>query len=142
MRNCVLDDLKVKHEALLTRKNIQMETTNGIYCRYKYPVLTADHAPLIWRYDFNPVTNRFMEERIGVNAVMNSGAIKLDGKYYLMVRVEGMDRKSFFAIAESDSPVDRFRFWELPVLMPETEVPDTNMYDAVSYTHLTLPTIA
>ena len=130
MRNCVLDDLKVKHEALLTRKNIQMETTNGIYCRYKYPVLTADHAPLIWRYDFNPVTNRFMEERIGVNAVMNSGAIKLDGKYYLMVRVEGMDRKSFFAIAESDSPVDRFRFWELPVLMPETEVPDTNMYDA------------
>lgn len=95
MRNCVLDDLKVKHEALLTRKNIQMETTNGIYCRYKYPVLTADHAPLIWRYDFNPVTNRFMEERIGVNAVMNSGAIKLDGKYYLMVRVEGMDRKSF-----------------------------------------------
>ena len=130
MRNCVLDDLKVKHEALLTRKNIQMETTNGIYCRYKYPVLTADHAPLIWRYAFNPVTNRFMEERIGVNAVMNSGAIKLDGKYYLMVRVEGMDRKSFFAIAESDSPVDRFRFWELPVLMPETEVPDTNMYDA------------
>lgn len=122
--------LQEKQELLLSRRNVPVESANGIYVRYKYPVLTAEHAPLIWRYDFNSATNPFMEERIGVNAVLNSGAIKLDGKYYLMARVEGMDRKSFFAIAESDSPVDNFRFWDYPVYMPETEVPDVNVYDA------------
>lgn len=130
MEHKTLAELEQKYEALITRKNVRLESENGIYNRYEYPVLTAAHAPLIWRYDFNPQTNPFMEERIGVNAVMNSGAVKLNGKYYLMARVEGVDRKSFFAIAESDSPVDGFRFWDFPVLMPETDVPDTNMYDA------------
>lgn len=106
----VLENLKKEHEALLARKNEKSDKNNGVYVRYKYPVLTAEHTPLIWRYDFDKSTNPYMEERIGINATMNSGAIKLNGKYYLVVRVEGDDRKSFFAVAESDSPVDGFRF--------------------------------
>ncbi len=124
-----LENLKAKHEELLSRKNIKSESGNGIYDRYEYPVLTAAHAPLHWRYDFNPVTNPFLMERIGVNATLNSGAIKWNGKYLLVVRVEGNDRKSFFAIAESPNGIDNFRFWDEPVTIPETEDPDTNVYD-------------
>ena len=124
-----LENLKAKHEELLSRKNIKSESGNGIYDRYKNPVLTAAHAPLHWRYDFNPETNPFLMERIGVNATLNSGAIKWNGKYLLVVRVEGNDRKSFFAIAESPNGIDNFRFWDEPVTIPETEDPDTNVYD-------------
>lgn len=130
MKLLTFDEIKSAHEALLNKKNTCIPSANGIYCRYENPVLTHEHAPLIWRYDMNPETNPLMLERIGVNAVMNSGAIKIDGRYYLMARVEGIDRKSFFAIAESENPVEGFRFWDYPVLMPETDVPDTNMYDA------------
>jgi 4-O-beta-D-mannosyl-D-glucose phosphorylase len=124
-----LENLKAEHEELLSRKNIKSESGNGIYDRYEYPVLTAAHAPLHWRYDFNPETNPFLMERIGVNATLNSGAIKWNGKYLLVVRVEGNDRKSFFAIAESPNGIDNFRFWDEPVTIPETEDPDTNVYD-------------
>ena len=124
-----LENLKAKHEELLSRKNIKSESGNGIYDRYEYPVLTAAHAPLHWRYDFNPETNPFLMERIGVNATLNSGAIKWKGKYLLVVRVEGNDRKSFFAIAESPNGIDNFRFWDKPLTIPETESPDTNVYD-------------
>ena len=121
--------LKAKHEKLLSEKNVVLGDYNGIYERYKQPILTAAHAPLHWRYDFNPETNPFLMERIGVNATLNSGAIKWNGKYLLMVRVEGNDRKSFFAIAESPNGIDNFRFWDEPVTLPETENPDTNVYD-------------
>ena len=124
-----LENLKAEHEELLSRKNIKSESGNGIYDRYEYPVLTAAHAPLHWRYDFNPETNPFLMERIGVNATLNSGAIKWNDKYLLVVRVEGNDRKSFFAIAESPNGIDNFRFWDEPVTIPETESPDTNVYD-------------
>ncbi|MDR1120873.1 MAG: glycosidase [Dysgonamonadaceae bacterium] len=117
------------HEELLSRKNEKTAFGNGIYQRYKHPVITAEHIPLNWRYDFNPATNPFLMERIGVNATLNSGAIRWNGKYLLVVRVEGNDRKSFFAVAESTSGIDNFRFWDEPVLLPETENPDTNVYD-------------
>ena len=116
-------------ESLLARKNEPLEGGNGWYCRYRYPVLTAAHTPLHWRYDLNEQTNPLLMERIGMNATMNSGAIKWNGLYLLMVRVEGADRKSFFAIAESPNGTDNFRFWDYPVEIPETEDPATNMYD-------------
>ena len=118
-----------KHEELITRKNIPLEDGNGIYTRYQYPVVTAAHTPVFWRYDLDEKTNPYLMERIGVNAVMNSGAMKWQGKYLLMVRVEGADRKSFFAVAESPNGVDNFRFWDYPVTMPEDVVPATNVYD-------------
>ncbi len=118
-----------RYEDLVGRKNEELESLNGIYSRYRYPVLTAAHTPPVWRYDFDPATNPYIMERFGINAVMNSGAIKLGDKYYIMARVEGYDRKSFFAVAESDSPVDNFRFWNTPVVMPENDDPDTNVYD-------------
>ena len=121
--------LFVEHEKLITRKNEKQESGNGIYDRYKYPVLTAAHAPVFWRYDLNPETNPFLMERIGVNAAFNSGAMRWKDKVVLMVRVEGVDRKSFFAVAESENGIDNFRFWDYPVTLPETEVPDTNVYD-------------
>lgn len=124
-----LDMLKKSHEKLVSRTNEKSEENNGVYCRYKNPVLTNRHAPLLWRYDLNADTNPFLMERIGINSVLNAGAIKLNGKYYLVARVEGTDRKSFFAVAESDNGIDGFRFWEYPVLMPETEIADTNIYD-------------
>ena len=124
-----LNSLKAKHEELLSRKNEKVLNGNGIYDRYVNPILTAENAPLHWRYDFNPETNPYLMERIGVNATLNSGAIKWNGKYLLAVRVEGNDRKSFFAIAESENGVDNFRFWDEPVTLPETEDPDTNVYD-------------
>jgi 4-O-beta-D-mannosyl-D-glucose phosphorylase len=121
--------LFIEHETLVTRRNEIQGGGNGIYERYRYPVLTAAHAPVFWRYDFNPETNPFLMERIGVNAAFNSGAMLWKGKVVLMVRVEGVDRKSFFAVAESENGVDNFRFWDFPVTLPETEVPDTNVYD-------------
>ena len=121
--------IRREHEALLARKNEELFSTNGIFNRYKYPVLTREHFPMEWRYDFNPDSNPFFMERIGFNAAMNSGAIKWKDKYLLAVRAEGNDRKSFFAIAESPNGVDNFRFWERPLTMPETDDPDTNVYD-------------
>lgn len=117
------------YEKLISRKNEKTDYMGGAYDRYKYPVLTADHAPVIWRYDLDPETNPFFMERLGINAVLNSGAIELNGKFYLVARVEGNDRKSFFAVAESGSPVDGFRFWDYPVLLPDTNPEETNVYD-------------
>ena len=120
---------KAEQEALLSRINEKTDFYNGIYDRWKYPVLTRDHIPLEWRYDLNAATNPHFMERLGVNAVFNAGAIELNGKYYLVARVEGNDRKSFFAVAESDSPVDGFRFWDKPVELPDTCPEETNVYD-------------
>ena len=109
-------ELAEKQEKLLNRKNeIDEGFYNGIYERYRYPVLTREHAPIIWQYDLDEETNPFFEKRLGINATFNSGALELNGKYYLVARVEGDDRKSFFAVAESDSPVDGFRFWDFPI---------------------------
>lgn len=118
-----------KQEALLNRKNTPAEFYNGIYTRWKNPVLTREMAPLHWRYDLNPDTNPFFMERLGVNAAFNSGAIELNGKFYLVARMEGNDRKSFFAVAESGSGVDGFRFWDYPVVLPDTCPEETNVYD-------------
>ncbi len=122
------EELK-KQEAVLNRKNKKTEEYNGIYDRYEFPVLTREHIPLFWRYDLNPESNPFFMERLGVNAVMNSGAIYLNGKYYLVARIEGNDRKSFFGVAESDNGVDGFRFWDYPILLPDTCPEETNVYD-------------
>ena len=121
--------LKKEHESLISRKNKMIFSENGIFERYKYPILTAAHTPLEWRYDLNPETNPYLMERIGVNATMNSGAIKWNGKYLMIVRVEGNDRKSFFAIAESPNGIDNFRFWEYPIHLPDTDPSETNVYD-------------
>lgn len=114
---------------LQNRKNEKSDFYNGIIERYKDPILTRNHIPVFWKYDLDSETNPYFQERLGVNAVMNSGAIELDGKYYLVVRVEGADRKSFFAVAESDTGVDGFRFWDYPVLLPDTVPEETNVYD-------------
>ncbi len=124
-----LRKLLAEHEALVDRPNRIAEGGNGVLDRYKYPVLTADHTPIFWRYDLNYETNPHLMERLGINAAFNPGAIELDGRILLVARVEGADRKSFFAVAESESGVDRFRFWDYPVVMPETDDPDINVYD-------------
>lgn len=124
-----LQRLNANHYELLSKENKKLPLGNGVFDRYLNPVITAGHVPLTWRYDFNPETNPFLMERIGVNATFNSGAIKWNGKYILVVRVEGNDRKSFFAIAESPNGVDNFRFWDEPITLPENEDPDTNVYD-------------
>jgi 4-O-beta-D-mannosyl-D-glucose phosphorylase len=121
--------IRQEYQKLLGRKNKPVSYTNGLYQRYKYPVLTADHVPPAWRYDFDYRTNRFLMERLGINAVFNSGAIKLGRKYYLVPRIEGTDRKSFFAVAESDNGVSNFKFWDYPITLPQTADPDTNVYD-------------
>ncbi|MHC0441228.1 glycoside hydrolase family 130 protein [Flavobacterium sp. 3-210] len=122
--------LEKEHKALVEQKNAPEENAgNGIYQRYKNPVVTAAHVPLNWRFDLNEKTNPFLQERIGMNAAFNAGAMKWNGKYLLAVRVEGIDRKSFFAIAESPNGVDNFKFWEKPCVIPQTEEPDTNVYD-------------
>lgn len=122
-------ELRRRHEELLTRKNIPSMQGNGIYTKYTYPCITAEHTPLEWRYDFNEHSNPYLMQRIMINATLNSGAIKLNNKYLLMVRVEGADRKSFFAVAESPNGIDHFRFWEEPVTMPDDIIPATNIYD-------------
>jgi 4-O-beta-D-mannosyl-D-glucose phosphorylase len=114
---------------LLLQCNEQLTAGNGIFNRYKKPVLTAAHTPLSWRYDFNAETNPYLMERFGINAVLNAGAIKWNDRYILVPRVEAADRKSFFAVAESLNGIDNFRFWDYPVQMPETAEPDTNIYD-------------
>lgn len=118
-----------RQEKLLSRKNKPQKRCNGIYTRWKRPVVTAAHTPIFWRYDLDESSNPHLLERQGVNAAFNAGAIYWKGKYLLVVRVEGVDRKSFFAIAESPNGVDNFRFWDYPLTMPETEDPDTNVYD-------------
>lgn len=119
-----------KQEALINRKNeVDKDFYNGVYDRYRYPVLTREHIPLTWQYDLNPETNPYFMKRLGVNAVMNSGAIELNGKYYLVARIEGDDRKSFFGVAESDNGIDGFRFWDYPILLPDTCPEETNVYD-------------
>jgi len=122
--------LEKEHKTLIEQKNAPEENAgNGIYQRYKNPVVTAAHVPLNWRFDLNEKTNPFLQERIGMNAAFNAGAMKWNDKYLLAVRVEGIDRKSFFAIAESPNGVDNFRFWEKPCVIPQTAEPDTNVYD-------------
>ncbi|MDY3964471.1 MAG: glycosidase [Candidatus Cryptobacteroides sp.] len=120
--------LRSGHEALLTKKNSPVEG-NGVYRRYVNPVLTGEHAPLEWRYDLNPGTNPYLMERFGIHAAFNAGAIKWNGRYLLVVRVEGADRKSFFAVAESPNGIDNFKFWDRPVTMPDFGEPATNIYD-------------
>lgn len=127
--NDKVEKLFAEHETLLCTKNELVTGGNGIFSRYKNPVLTAAHTPVIWRYDLNEETNPYLMERIGMNATLNSGAIKWNGKYLLVVRVEGADRKSFFAVAESPNGIDNFRFWDYPVTMPEDIIPATNVYD-------------
>lgn len=122
------ESLQSHYEKLINRKNAMLEG-NGIFNRYQFPVLTAQHAPLFWRYDLNPDTNPFLMERFGIHAVFNAGAIKWNGKYILVARVEGSDRKSFFAIAESTNGTDQFRFWDYPLQIPQLENPETNVYD-------------
>jgi len=117
------------HEALLMRKNEPVEEGNGVITRYRYPVLTAAHTPVFWRYDLNEETNPFLMERIGMNATLNAGAIKWDGKYLMLVRVEGGDGKSFFAVAGGRNGIDTVRFWKYAVTLPEDVVPATNVYD-------------
>ncbi len=120
---------KEKYEKLIARKNVKSDFYNGIYDRYEYPVLTRDHIPPMWKYDLNPETNPYFMERLGVNAVFNAGAIYLDGKYYIVARIEGNDRKSFFGVAVSDNGVDGFRFMDYPILLEDTCPEETNVYD-------------
>ena len=121
--------LRERHEQLLSRKNSPKPYGNGIYDKYEYPIITAEHTPLEWRYDFSEHDNPYLMQRIMINATFNSGAIKLDGRYLLVVRVEGADRKSFFAVAESPNGIDNFRFWDEPITMPDDIIPATNIYD-------------
>ena len=130
MQKRSFSSLMEAYERLIRRPNpVNEHFYNGIFDRYQHPVLTREHIPPFWMYDANPATNPFMMQRLGVNAVLNSGAIKLNGKYMLVARVEGMDRKSFFAVAESDSPTEGFRFWDYPVVLPDTQPEETNVYD-------------
>ena len=130
MKSRSFESLMESYERLLVRPNpVDEHFYNGLYTRYRNPVLTREHVPPFWMYDANPETNPFMMQRLGVNATLNSGAIKLGGKYCLVVRVEGMDRKSFFAVAESDRPTEGFRFRDRPILLPDTEKEETNVYD-------------
>ena len=121
--------LRERHEQLLSRKNSPKPYGNGIYDKYEYPIITAEHTPLEWRYDFSEHDNPYLMQRIMMNATLNSGAIKLDGRYLLVVRVEGADRKSFFAVAESPNGIDNFRFWDEPITMHDDIIPATNIYD-------------
>ncbi len=124
-----LKKLQEDYKRLIERKNTPVFSVNGIFERYEFPILTAAHAPLHWRFDLNKETNPFLLERIGINATFNSGAMKFNNKYILIVRVEATDRKSFFAVAESPNGIDNFKFWDRPITLPETEEPDTNVYD-------------
>lgn len=123
------DELMKHHHELIEKPNHPLNASNGVFKRYENPILTASHTPVEWRYDLNARTNPFGLERIGINATFNAGAIKWNDKYVLAVRVEGADRKSFIAIAESPNGTDNFRFWEKPCVIPQTDVADTNVYD-------------
>ncbi|MBW2962735.1 glycoside hydrolase family 130 protein [Mesonia aestuariivivens] len=123
------DQLIENYNNLIQQPNSPVEENNGVYQRYHNPVVTAKHAPIHWKFDLNPETNPLGLERIGINATFNPGAIKFEEKYLLAVRVEGNDRKSFFAIAESPNGIDNFQFWDKPIQLPQTEDPDTNVYD-------------
>ncbi|NKI33305.1 glycoside hydrolase family 130 protein [Croceivirga thetidis] len=127
--NHPLENIVEAHRNLIDRKNIPQAHPSGLFTKYRYPIVTAEHAPLNWRYDLNPETNPHGLERIGINAAFNPGAIKWNDKYVLCVRVEGKDRKSFFAFAESENGVDNFRFWDAPLILPQNEIPDVNAYD-------------
>ena len=125
-----LEKLNSAHKELLRRSNEPVDgVSNGTFERYKYPVLTAAHTPLYWRYDLNEKRNPFLMERFGINAVFNAGAIKWKDKYVVVARVEGLDRKSFFAVAESPNGIDNFQFWDHPIQMPSAGEPETNVYD-------------
>jgi 4-O-beta-D-mannosyl-D-glucose phosphorylase len=124
-----LQSLQKFHNELIQQKNSRHELGNGVYDRYENPILTAQHTPLSWRYDLNAATNPYLMERFGINATFNAGAIKFNDKYVVVARVEGLDRKSFFAVAESENGIDNFKFWDRPITMPDTSVPDTNIYD-------------
>lgn len=124
-----LKNLIAQHKEVVTRENKVVENGNGIFNRYQFPVVTKDHIPLFWKYDLDAHSNPYLMERIGVNCAFNPGAIEINGKIYLIVRTEGADRKSFFAVAESENGIDGFRFWDYPIVMPETENPDVNVYD-------------
>ena len=124
-----LNVLSEEYETLITTRNRKVLPGNGIFERYQYPMLTAAHTPLEWRYDLNPETNPYLMERFGINAVFNAGAIKLNGKYLVLARVEGYDRKSFFAVTESPNGIDNFRFWEHPIQLPDLCPEETNVYD-------------
>ncbi len=125
-----VERLTREHATLLARANEPLVgDDNGIYTRYRYPVLTDQHTPLAWRYDFDPHSNPFFMQRQGINGVFNPGAIELEGRICLLCRVEGWDRKSFFAVAESADGIGGFRFWDEPLVMPEVDEPDTNVYD-------------
>ncbi len=123
------------HKRLITRKNIRVKETNGVFWRYKYPVLTAKHTPVFWRYDLDFKNNPYLMERLGINCAFNPGAIEFDGKICLIARVEGVDRKSFFAVAESKTGIDGFKFWDYPIVIPETDDPETNVYDMRAVLH-------
>jgi 4-O-beta-D-mannosyl-D-glucose phosphorylase len=125
-----LAQLRTAHQALITRPNeIDPAWRNGLFERYRDPVVTAAHVPIDWRYDLNPQTNPYLIERLGVNAVFNAGAIELGNQILVVCRVEGADRKSFFAVAESANGIDHFQFWDEPITLPETADPDINVYD-------------
>lgn len=118
-----------EHIKLIKRKNVRLSKTNGVFYRYKYPIVTAEHTPLFWRYDLNYKTNPYLMERLGINGTFNAGAIEFNNKNLLAIRVEGVDRKSFIAIAESNNGIDNFKFWDYPCVIPETDNPDINIYD-------------
>ena len=120
---------KEKQDKILARTNVKSDFYNGVFDRYEYPVLTREHIPLTWRYDLDVDANPYFMERLGINAVMNSGAIELNGKYYLVARIEGNDRKSFFGVAESDNGIDHFHFWDYPILLDDICPEETNVYD-------------
>jgi len=130
-----LSMLQSSYNELIAKENEKQYLGNGIYDRYENPIVTADHAPVHWQYDLDPVTNPYLMKRFPINATFNAGAIKWQGKYVLAVRVEGADRKSFFAMTESPNGIDNFRFWDEPITMPETENPDGNVYDMRLVTH-------
>lgn len=124
-----IEELFREHNKFTSRKNKKRKRGNGIYDRYKHPIVTRNHAPVFWRYDLNQKSNPYLMTRMGVNTTFNAGAIKLNGKYLLILRVEGFDVKSFFAVAESPNGIDNFKFWDQPIAMPVNEDPETNVYD-------------
>src|SRR5579859_5012945 len=127
--NQKLNQLKREHQGLIRRPNRKQPGGNGIFERYEFPVLTADHTPVFWRYDLDYANNPRLLTRLGINSVFNVGAIDWNGGVVLMARVEGWDRKSFFAVAQSKTGIDRFEFWDYPVRMPELAAEETNLYD-------------